>query len=333
MGIFKVFRALRTGGSFDEATYLECNPDVAAAVARGEIKSGLDHYRLCGRHENRPLHPSQTRRGIILRGLDVGRLRGVEIGPLDRPLVKRSDGPVVYVDHAPKDDLLKHYASDKDVDPAKLVAVDAIWGQQTLKDALGGETFDYVVASHVVEHVPDLITWLEEIAAILKPGGTVRLIVPDKRFSFDYFRNPSQLADLIDARLWRARKPLPRMILDHFLMCRPIDAAEAWRGRIDEDGCPPQYKPENAIALARRALEQDDYVDTHCWVFTPSSFATLFAEATALGLISYRCDWLVPTRRNCLEFFIAVSPSADTAENLESWRRAAADAASIRKRR
>ena len=322
-----IFSKVRGAASFDEATYLECNPDVAAAVARGEIKSGLDHYRLCGRHENRPLHPSQTRRGIILRGLDVGRLRGVEIGPLDRPLVKKSDGPVIYVDHAPKNDLLKHYASDNYVDPAKLVEVDAIWGQQTLKDALGGETFDYVVASHVVEHVPDLITWLEETAAVLKPGGTVRLAVPDKRFSFDYFRSTSQIADLIDARLRRARKPLPRMILDAFLSYRPIDVAEAWTRPLDEQTRPPQYKLEDAIAFARRALEQDEYIDTHCWVFTPSSFAALFAEVTALGLISYRCEWLVPTARTRHEFFIAISPSADAAENRESWRRAAAEAA------
>lgn len=42
-------------GQFDEAAYLEANPDVAEAVAHGWIKSGREHYTSYGRFENRPL--------------------------------------------------------------------------------------------------------------------------------------------------------------------------------------------------------------------------------------------------------------------------------------
>jgi len=38
---------------FDEAGYLAANPDVAAAVVRGEIQSGFIHYLLCGYREGR----------------------------------------------------------------------------------------------------------------------------------------------------------------------------------------------------------------------------------------------------------------------------------------
>lgn len=38
---------------FDEQAYLRANPDVAAAVARGEFKSGADHYNLYGQYERR----------------------------------------------------------------------------------------------------------------------------------------------------------------------------------------------------------------------------------------------------------------------------------------
>lgn len=41
-------------GAFDEAGYLANNSDVAAAVARGEYKSGLDHWQQRGRNEVRP---------------------------------------------------------------------------------------------------------------------------------------------------------------------------------------------------------------------------------------------------------------------------------------
>src|SRR5262249_43914845 len=39
--------------AWDEATYLAVNPDVAAAVGRGEFKSGREHYELAGRTERR----------------------------------------------------------------------------------------------------------------------------------------------------------------------------------------------------------------------------------------------------------------------------------------
>jgi len=47
---------------WNEAAYLQKNPDVAAAVARGEFGSGLEHYNANGRAEGRPLGftPAQT---------------------------------------------------------------------------------------------------------------------------------------------------------------------------------------------------------------------------------------------------------------------------------
>lgn len=38
---------------FDEAAYMQGNPDIAAAVARGEFKDGLSHYLQYGRNEGR----------------------------------------------------------------------------------------------------------------------------------------------------------------------------------------------------------------------------------------------------------------------------------------
>ncbi len=52
---------------------------------------------------------------------------------------------------------------------------------------------DLLVASHVIEHVPDLITWLREIASVLKPTGQARLAIPDRRYTFDLLRVETQL--------------------------------------------------------------------------------------------------------------------------------------------
>lgn len=36
----------------------------------------------------------------LIGDLDIPKLTGLEIGPLCRPVVRRSDGKVLYVDHA-----------------------------------------------------------------------------------------------------------------------------------------------------------------------------------------------------------------------------------------
>lgn len=45
----------RGGYAFDEREYLRCNPDVRRAVARGQMESGLVHWRTFGRREGRRL--------------------------------------------------------------------------------------------------------------------------------------------------------------------------------------------------------------------------------------------------------------------------------------
>src|SRR5688572_15669999 len=46
-------------------------------------------------------------------------------------------------------------------------------------------TLDYLCSSHVLEHLPDPIAALHEWHRVLRPGGLLYLVVPDKRFTFD----------------------------------------------------------------------------------------------------------------------------------------------------
>lgn len=54
--------------------------------------------------------------------------------------------------------------------------------------------FDYVVLCHVLEHVPDVVAYLEDLRDLLKPGGILFLAIPDKRRTQDEKR-PSTTAD------------------------------------------------------------------------------------------------------------------------------------------
>jgi SAM-dependent methyltransferase len=262
------------------------------------------------------------RRHRLLRGLNIPGSVGVEIGPLCWPLVRRSDGgSIIYVDHADTPHLQQKYRNDPHVDVNEIVDVDAVWGQNSLHQAISGRYVDYVVASHVVEHVPDLVTWLRELGAVLKPTGEVRLAVPDRRFTFDYFRRESGLPEVLASYIERARVPRPYSILDYGLSAVDVDTLDAWQKRIDGTSARRHHTWEGALHLARDSYENGTYHDVHCWVFTPRSFARLIRELCQMNLLDFACEGFCDTAKNEIEFSVVLRRSRDRDYIAESWRR------------
>jgi SAM-dependent methyltransferase len=260
----------------------------------------------------------------MLEGLDPAAMRGIEIGPLTSPIVTRDDGEILYVDRADTAALRRKYQDHAGIDPAQIVEVDVVWDGNALQRAIGeARDIDYVLASHVIEHVPDLLGWLEEIRAVLRPGGELRLIVPDRRFTFDRLRQETRFSDLVYAHLLSARAPLPAMILDHLLEVAHVDAVSAWRGTIDDAALVRMHD----LALARRvaldALQNGTYHDVHCWTFTPRSFADLMRRAAALGLIRFACTGLRETEVGDIEFFVGLRRCDVQADVVTSWEHVA----------
>jgi SAM-dependent methyltransferase len=62
---------------------------------------------------------------------------------------------------------------------------------------LGNESVDFVVSSHVLEHLPDPIKALNEWYRVVRPGGYVFMIVPHKERTFDRDRPRTALAELV----------------------------------------------------------------------------------------------------------------------------------------
>lgn len=267
-----------------------------------------------------------TRKQKLLAGLDQRNSLGLEIGALCRPFLLRNDGPVIYVDHADTQTLRDKYKDDPNVTVDAIVDVDAVWGANTLLQALGGRHVDYVVASHVVEHVPDLIAWLSELRSVLNPGGEVRLIVPDKRFTFDYFREETQIAAVLHSNLIGARVPQPQILIDYCINVAKVDCASAWRAPLDPFAVERHHDLETALGVAQDCLQNGAYHDVHCWVFSPRSFARLFREMAELDLIDLACGNFFDTERNDMEFFVSLQPSDEKSRTVESWRRMEAQA-------
>ncbi len=246
----------------------------------------------------------------------------MEIGPLADPLVRKSEGAVRYVDHASSDDLRATYAANPGVDVSAIVEVDAVWGEQSLAECLGGESVDYVMASHVAEHVPDLVTWLAEIRAVLRPGGQLRLALPDARFSHDALRDETRLIDLLTAWVLRARRPQVRDVLDFRLHVAPdIDARTIYAGTADLSKIVPQHSFAVAVESAGWARDLPDrYFDVHCWVVRPTTFALLMQRLAGLGLLRLACAGMVDTNPPIWEFYAFLTPCDDPAEAERSWR-------------
>lgn len=151
-----------------------------------------------------------TRADLIRSLVDLGG-RGLEIGPSYNPIVPKSSGANVEVlDHAPAQQLRAHYAGDVNVDSNLIEEVDFVTEGRSMVDAVGElGRYDWIIASHVIEHQPDLIGFLKDCSALLRANGKLALAVPDKRFCFDVFRPVSSTGALLQAH-HEKRTRLPR---------------------------------------------------------------------------------------------------------------------------
>jgi SAM-dependent methyltransferase len=242
--------------------------------------------------------------------IGVAKGRGLEIGPLASPVVPRRSGDVYYVDHLSTDDLIAKYQNDPQVDEHQIVSTDFIWGSNTLAEAVGSYApFDYVVASHVLEHVPDLVGWLEEVATVLRPGGRLSLALPDRRYTFDVRRRDSDVSEVVEAYLLHLRRPAVRAIFDHFYRFVVVDPDAIWAGLPGHDD--PPANAEAAMAFATKAATTDAYLDTHCWVFSDATFVQLMATLMEMGLVTLPFVAFRPTQHGDFEFFVTLERPHD----------------------
>jgi ubiquinone/menaquinone biosynthesis C-methylase UbiE len=52
-------------------------------------------------------------------------------------------------------------------------------------DEIADEKYDFLLSSHNLEHIANPLKAVKEWVRVLKPGGFILLVLPDKRFTFD----------------------------------------------------------------------------------------------------------------------------------------------------
>lgn len=248
---------------------------------------------------------------------------GLEIGPSHNPLAPKRDGYNVHIlDHANREELIAKYTGHG-VNLEAIEEVDLVWKGEALDELIGRrDHYDWVIASHVIEHTPDLISFLNQLANVLRPRGIISLVIPDKRYCFDYFRPVSSTGDVLQAYLEQRRLHTPGAVFDQFASAATLSGKIAWYAH--EQGPIALVHPQSEIlSHYEKAQQSREYIDVHQWRFTPSSFLLMLRELQEMGLIQLAVKDTFDTE-GC-EFFVTLVKGEDgmaLPDRLELMRRA-----------
>lgn len=192
---------------------------------------------------------------------------GLELGPGHVPFPV-GEGPVVtYVDRwepVVNAWLFPEFGSDPGFPQPDIVAdLD-----HDRLSALAAGSQDFVIASHVLEHVANPLALLVDIHRVLVPKGRLVLLLPDRHRTFDRDRTPTPLSHLID----EYRRDVREVDDDHVL-----DFMVGVRRSFGDD------RPASAFTASAMADEIEIHRrrSVHAHVWDAQEFAKVMSYAAA----------------------------------------------------
>ncbi len=245
-----------------------------------------------------------NRTELLLAGI-ARDARLLEVGPSFSPLAPKRDGWNTFViDHLDRQGLIAKYREHPGVDVTRIEEVDSVWQRGRLTDCVNPSlhgSFDVLLGSHVLEHMPDFVDFLDSAGSLLRPDGVVSMALPDKRFCFDFFRPISTTGSVLDANDQRRSRHSPGAVFDHFSSAVRNGGLIAWSH--DSAGALNLiHTLEQTRQLYETSLVSDEYVDTHAWQFTPKSFELLLFDLCFLERTDWQIQSLTPST-GC-EFYV-----------------------------
>jgi SAM-dependent methyltransferase len=230
---------------------------------------------------------------------------GLEVGPSYNPLAPKSRGfNVETLDYTDKAGLIKKYENDPTVDTSRIEEVDFVSDGRPMLEVIGQEQrYDYIIASHVIEHTPNMLGFMNECDRLLKPNGSLVLAIPDKRYCFDILRPLSSTGEILDAFVEERTRHTPGKSFDLAANLCDRNGASGWYHGAPGD-LALRYDLGYAKGLFENAKITSDYLDTHAWTYTPSSFRLILRDLNEMNLLNLREDKFHDTYG--LEFFVAL---------------------------
>ena len=176
--------------------------------------------------------------------------KGLEIGPLHRPMARHQGMDIDYIDRCTVAELREHYP---ELNELPLIEPNILGDAETL-DNISDNSYDFLISAHVIEHMKNPLFALEQWVRVIRPKGLLYLIVPDKRVTFDKKRVRTTLSHVI----LDYRRPSEHRDYEHYL-----DYAVHVHNQNGED----------AVAEADRLIATDYSIHFH--VFLPSDVLRL----------------------------------------------------------
>ena len=218
------------------------------------------------------------RRQHIKQALDLQQTEILEIGAFDNPTFTKEESDIYYCDYFSTSELKANFGKTRSCRVQNAVDVDYV-----IKDIYFAQNiprkFDLIIANHVIEHIPNMIGWLQNLSLILKKNGLLFLTVPHKDYTFDKLRSPTNLWELIRNFEQNLLAPSVYQVADQLYYHRPVKARDIWQKKHQKLLTKQRFSNiAQAIQEAETKIDAKGYVDTHCNVFTYESFLQVFDE-------------------------------------------------------
>lgn len=238
--------------------------------------------------------------------------RILELGPLNRCLLDRKKFKNYYfADIRSTEEIKELYEGNEylektglSVDLQTIIDIDFVI-KKSYKDTFKGvEKFDYIIVSHVLEHIPNLLYFFEDIQNILKSNGEIIILYPDRRFCFDSQRTDSSFSDVYDVYV-NSGKNVARRVLDFFTnVVSENNPRKFWdtKYKVSSNKTDRDYKKN--LKIYKEVSTGENQGDVHYWPFSDYAFIKFLFDANKYGFLPFGVKYFIPTQINTQEFLV-----------------------------
>lgn len=266
----------------------------AATLIPAPAFTPYEHYLAWGRRDGQIASPAARRAAfldIVTRHLgDHPEWTALEIGPYFNPALTGPNVKYMDIMDGPS---LRDRAVRMGLNPARVP--EEIHYVGTDLTMVPDQSMDLVFSSHNIEHQPDLVSHLQNVQRILKPGtGVFCVICPDWRYCFDRTVGESTLGEVLEAYYDKQpqRKSIHRLanMIDQRIANTHNDPQRHWRERRDmSEEKIEKWEAPGIAERIRQVVEEfqnaTGYVDVHGFQYTPQTFRSIVSVLCRMGLI------------------------------------------------